>query len=354
MSPPDWLAWQARLAPLLQPAGRLYAVAMRGREQLYARGCKATWRPPRPCVSVGNIGWGGSGKTPLCQYLLQQALAAGQRPALLTRGYHATPPHYPYLVRPDSPPSAAGDEPLLLAQACPEAHISVDPHRSRAGKWLWRTCQPDLFVLDDGFQHRAVQRDLDLVLLRPEDLGSQWDRVLPAGSWREGRHALRRADAFCIQAPAEQWPELRARFIDRLGALNKPLFSFALFTRGVIQCSTGKRFSAPPEPYLLVSGIAGPHRARRTAEQAFGPPAAHLFYPDHHDFSAANWAAIRETAQAHKAAAVLCTPKDAAKLQRHAEATLFTFDLDLCFGPHCLADQPFAQWVQNQLETSRQ
>ena len=350
MSPPDWPAWHARLAPLLHPVGRLYALAMRGRAQAYALEMKTTWRPPRPCISVGNIAWGGSGKTPLCQYLLEQALAAGQRPALLTRGYRAAPPHFPYLVCPDSLPSAAGDEPLLLAQACPGALVCVDPHRGRAGKWLWRSCQPDLFVLDDGFQHRAVKRDLDLVLLRPADLGSQWNRVLPAGTWREGICALHRADAFCIQAPPEQWPELRARFVDRLGSLNKPLFSFALRTRGVIHCATGHRLPSPPGPYLLVSGIAGPGRVRRTAEQAFGPPVAHLPFPDHHTFSAANWETIRETAQAHGATTVLCTPKDAVKLRLHADATLFSFDLDLRFGPHWLAGQSFAQWVHHRLK----
>ncbi len=349
MPDPDWSHWQARLAPLLRPAGRLYAQAMRCREHAYAAGWLASWRPPAPCVSVGNIGWGGSGKTPLCQYLLRRAAEQGQRAALLTRGYRAHPPHLPYLVRADSPPDEAGDEPLLLAQSCPEAHVWVDPLRTRAGARAWRTSQPDLFLLDDGFQHLAVKRDIDLVLLRPEDLDKQWDTVLPGGSWREGRRGLRRADGFCIQAPPAQWSRLRAKFTDRLGGLQKPLFSFSLTVQGIRHCQTGLLRAAPGTPYLLISGVAGPQRVLRTATDTFGPPVRHLCYPDHHRFTAADWETIQRTARDHACPTVLCTPKDAVKLRSLADDSLFAFDLDLAFGPQWLAAAPFPHWLEHRL-----
>jgi tetraacyldisaccharide 4'-kinase len=164
---------------LLSPPAALYAAVMSLRAAAYARGVLPSWRPPRPCVSVGNIRWGGTGKTPVCSWLLDWAAQSNKQCVLLTRGYRAHPPNLPFLVEPDTSPDEAGDEPLLLARANPAAKIVVDPKRARAGKWAWDAWQPDLFVLDDGLQHMAVARDVNLALLTPQDLDTDWNKVIP-------------------------------------------------------------------------------------------------------------------------------------------------------------------------------
>ena len=184
------LAWQRYLSPLLAPVATAYAAAMRLRQCCYASDLLYSDSLAAPCVSVGNISWGGSGKTPLTAWLLSWAVSQGLHPVVLTRGYRAHPPRYPYLVRMDSPVNEAGDEPLLLRQGCPAATVLVDPKRLRAGRWASQL-QPDLFILDDGMQHLAVRRDINLVLLREADLLDQWNKVIPAGSWREPGSAFK-------------------------------------------------------------------------------------------------------------------------------------------------------------------
>lgn len=186
---------QRALYPLLYPFSKIYSFAMSYRRKQYEAGAKEQFSPKAPCVSVGNISW-GSGKTPVVSWLLEWAEHNHYSPVVLTRGYKAAPPRTPYLVTPESTAKQAGDEPVMLATAHRKAHIVVDPIRKRSGAWAEKKFRPELMVLDDGFQHLAVNRDLNLVLLKPEDLTKEWDRVIPAGSWREDQSALSRAHAF--------------------------------------------------------------------------------------------------------------------------------------------------------------
>jgi len=169
------LPLQKSLYPLLRPLGAAYRVLMRARRRRYENG--AACRTDVPCVSVGNIGWGGSGKTPVVQWLLQWAAGHGLHAVVLTRGYKASPPGLPYVVTPQSPAAHAGDEPLMLARSCPQGTVVVDPVRSRSARWAQERLDPDFFVLDDGFQHVQVARDTDLVLLKKDDLHAEWGIV---------------------------------------------------------------------------------------------------------------------------------------------------------------------------------
>ena len=120
----------------------------------------------------------------------------------------------------------------MLATQHPKAHIVVDPVRTRGGKWGMKNFKPKLVVLDDAFQHMAVKRHLNLVLLRPDDLASQWNRVIPAGSWREPAAALKRADAFMIKVGPTNFGKLKPHIKERLGQLHKPVFSFQVLPTG--------------------------------------------------------------------------------------------------------------------------
>jgi tetraacyldisaccharide 4'-kinase len=310
---------------LLRPFGKGYAQIMRLRQHLYATGRSAfwhPWRPPAPCVSVGNIAMGGTGKTPVTAWILEQAVRAGCVPACLTRGYRAKPPHLPFHVRADSDPAQCGDEPLLLTRSCPQAHVLVDPTRSRAGRHAATTLHPGLYVLDDGFQHMAVARDLDLVLLRPEDLEQDWNRVFPAGYWREGASALHRAHAFCIKAAPERFQSLEKTMAKRLQPFGKPVFGFSLAGRDLMNISTGKTIAnLDKAPYLFAAGIAHPDQAVATAQKILGnAPNSTVSFRDHANFTRDDLERLIRTARSVAAAHIVVTEKDAVKLEHLARS----------------------------------
>ncbi len=347
------LAWQRNLRPFLFPAAKAYAALMQLRRLGYETGLLASGSLAAPCVSVGNICWGGSGKTPITAWLLAWAHEQGMRPVVLTRGYHAKPPALPYLVRTDSPTQEAGDEPLLLLHTCPEANILVDPKRLRAGLWA-AGLHPDLFVLDDGMQHLSVRRDINLVLLRESDLDDQWNRVIPAGSWREPKSALQRASAFLIKCAYHDPEDVLATAEKKLECYHKAVFTFFLHARSCVAVQDGTE-AVPPLPYLIATGIADPTSVAHTAQKLLHiPPKIVLAFTDHHDFDHADWKKIMQECERHAVKSILCTPKDAVKLRKFKYSHLYTFDMTLEFGPYSNSPVPFPTWMHNYLGTCLQ
>ena len=334
MRRPDRVRLQSALRPLLIPLGAAYEHVVAARQRAFLNGHLARWVPPVPCVSVGNIAMGGTGKTPLTEWIIHQACARGATPAVLTRGYRATPPRVPFLVETHSSPEHAGDEPLLLARACPRAKVVVDPKRTRSGPWAWNRFRPGLFVLDDGFQHLAVARDLDLVLLRPQDLIDGWGRVFPAGYWREGPQALERASAFLVKADSATFDTLRPAIEQRLGRFGKPVFCFFPQPKGLTRIDGGEMVT-PGEArrYILACGVADPAPVAATATALIGSePIALQAFPDHHRFTSTDAAVLGRRARKLDAMVVV-TAKDAVKLQPWADTLFLQLDMDLAFGP---------------------
>lgn len=344
------------LQPLLTPLGQAYGLLMRARRCAYESGRFHRWRPPCPCISVGNIGMGGSGKTPLCAHILQWADARDELGVVLTRGYGAKPGRLPLLVLPGANPAQAGDEPLLLASASAKARVVVDPLRARSGPWAYKRFDPDYMLLDDGFQHLPVERDLDLVLLTPRDLGPGWNRVCPAGGWREGASALSRASAFCIKVGEDELFGLRAGIERRLARFGRPVFTFALRPVGLERMNSATRQPEATrdlggEDYLFSCGLGDPEQAAATAARLLGrAPKAVLSFADHRAYTQADVRRITEAAQAAGAAHVVVTAKDAVKLARLDGAESFwTLSTRLVFGPSLFADAPeirsFDHWL---------
>src|SRR5262249_53672063 len=153
--------------------------------------------PPSPRISVGNLAMGGRGKTPAVVHLAKLLLEAGEKPAVVTRGYGRQRREDGAVVVSDGQHRLAdldrsGDEPLMIARAVPGAAVVVCEQRSVAATLAERVLGATVTLLDDGFQHRAIERDVDLVIVAPVDLE---DRPLPLGRLRESVAALRRADA---------------------------------------------------------------------------------------------------------------------------------------------------------------
>lgn len=184
------------ISRVLLPLAAGYRTGLKLRQLAYRYGIFKTRRLNRPVVSVGNLTVGGTGKTPLVMYIAQRLLDQGWTPSILTRGYRRTvggmvtiPPQTNRRVD----PRETGDEAALLAAALPKVPIVVSGNRYRAGRMAEERYTVDVHLLDDGFQHWALERHVDIVTLDvTQDLSSRF--LLPAGRYREPRSALRRAD----------------------------------------------------------------------------------------------------------------------------------------------------------------
>lgn len=345
---------QRRLAPLLRPAGTAYAAAMRLRAARYA--ATGAYRAACPTVSVGNISWGGTGKTPIVDYLLGKTERANLKTVVLTRGYKASPPELPFPVTPESDPAAAGDEPLLLARRHPHALVLVDPKRRRAAAWAEKNAAPGLFLLDDGMQHLAVARDLNIVLLRPDDLLEGWNRVIPAGTWREDKTALARADAFCMKLDETLLPSIIPVAEQRLAVFGRPLFFFDLHPTGLTRL-TAHACPVPETvhtlngtPYTLLCGTGNPAHVRQTAASLLGnSPSRDIIVQDHHHYTETDAARARALGLP-----VVCTAKDAVKLATilpaFGDVPVWILEIQAVFGRTMFTDVAFDVWWDESLK----
>lgn len=294
------------------PWQRLYAAAHARRR---ARGARAAERLPRPVVSVGNLHWGGTGKTPVVIALAAHLRDRGLAVAVLSRGYRRAS-RGPRLVSRGGGPllavAEAGDEPHLIARALPGVAVLVGERRAEVGRLALAELEPapDLFLLDDGFSHVALARDVDLLLLPAHDpFGG--GRLWPGGRLREPLAAARHAAALLVTGGAPGDGEAAAAALAGYG------FAGAGFACPIVAAAPCRIDGAPLAPgtrLLAAAGIARPERFFAAAAAAGAELVATLAFPDHHAFPAASIAELERRARAAGAAAVLVTDKDVAKL----------------------------------------
>ncbi len=315
---------------ILDPLSRIYALAAGLKIQFMASRARSL---PRPVISVGNISMGGSGKTPVTGFLARYFFSRHLWPVILTRGYKARPPACPFLVDSDCSPNQCGDEPLMLCRTLKDkASIVVDPDRFRAGQWAMNSLKPGIFLLDDGFQHTRLSRDLDLVLLTPQDIGLGWNRVFPLGTWRESSKALDRADILLINlwdCSLEKIQEqCRARSLwDR-----NQVFFFRVAATSLKNMDSGQIRTTLASPYLLVTGLAGPDRVQRSITALMGhQPRKHLRFPDHCAFGPEIMSLIASQAAKQKVKDIVCTAKDAVKIAPQPGLNIWVARSDLHF-----------------------
>jgi tetraacyldisaccharide 4'-kinase len=298
-----------------------YALAVGFRTVLYRRGWLSVRRLPRPVVSVGNLTVGGTGKTPVVIWLVQRLLARGRQVAVLSRGYKRLGDEPALLVSDGKTvltgPAEAGDEPYLIAQRCPGAVVAVGSDRYQLGRWVLEQFSVDWFVLDDGFQHLALARDVNLLLVDASDPDSL-AHLLPAGRLREPLAAASRATEILLtRAEGGTDP---ARTLGRIrtaaGRDFKPIP--VRFVAGeLIDVGTGlvePMGRMAGRSAVVFSGIARGESFRRLLTQHGVKVLDELVFPDHHVYSEADMSTIRERVRRHRADALLTTEKDAVKL----------------------------------------
>ena len=316
-----------------RPLSWLYRSGRFCHRSLYSLGIRKRRRLPVPVLCVGNLSVGGTGKTPLLIRLVDEIRQRGRRPAILSRGYGATPTaREPRVV---SSPDAivcsavqAGDEPYLLARACPGTPVVIGASRYEAGRLAMEKFSPDLFLPDDGFQHEALVRDFNLVLWDLRDVPSRTG-VLPAGPLREGIGALRRASALILTheeyVPEPERGNRRERVVQELKAAapRAPVFeACSELTRWRrLQESSGEGSEQGPmsdlraRRVMLLSGLARPDGFETMVAETGIEVVEHLKRGDHARYEQADAAAIAGALERCGADLVLTTAKDAVKLE---------------------------------------
>jgi tetraacyldisaccharide 4'-kinase len=280
----------------LNPLSAIYGGVVGVRNALYDRARLRSRRLQGSVISVGNLSAGGSGKTPFVMMLGELLKARGIKFDVLSRGYgrHSRGVR---LVDPAGLPQEFGDEPLLIARKL-RVPVIVGEDRHEAGHFAETRFGPQLHLLDDGFQHRALARDFDIVLVTPQDVT---DRLLPAGRLREPIRSLRRADAVVLAS----------------GATTEP---FALEGKLVWRVRRGiAPQNVPPRP-VVFCGIARPQNFVLQLRTAQIEPAAEAFYRDHHAYGEKDIRELLELKQRSEAGGFVTTEKDAVNLGPYLSA----------------------------------
>jgi tetraacyldisaccharide 4'-kinase len=305
-----------RPGPVLRAAAALHALVARARSAAYDRGVFAARRLPVPCISVGNLTVGGTGKTPLVAWLLDELTALGARPAVVSRGYGGSA-RGPERVAADGTCASArrfGDEPALLAAGRPLVPVVVGRDRHAAGRYAVAAGGATVVVADDAFQHRRRARDLAIVVLdASRGLGNGLQ--LPAGPLREAPAALARAGFVLLNRVGA------ARDLDGLRQLAATLAPRALRAEadlvfaGWRDARTGAAVELPAGTAVYAfSGIANPGSFHRTLELQGVGIAGTAVFRDHHAYDAAVLERLGRAAVASGAAAVVTTAKDAVRI----------------------------------------
>jgi len=291
--------------PLIVPASLFIRAGSRVKNFLYDREILKPQRPPLPVISVGNISFGGTGKTPLAMELLAWIRKQGFRPALVTRGYRGAWEKSGGVLSDGRSLlgtwKEAGDEPYLAALANPEAGVFIGRNRiascRTAGEMGF-----NIAVLDDGFQHRRLGRSIDIVLFDPGDLTAL----------RETRASLDRSDILLIKD--------KSRFPDNIKKILNPrhcVFEYRVTPRGYRKADAEGEL--PPDAMrgkkvLAFCGIAGPERFFRLLEELGAELVRQMPFPDHYSFPARALKKIEGKFLESGAAAAVTTEKDAVKL----------------------------------------
>ena len=274
----------------MNPLSTIYGVVVGTRNALYDRGVLQARRLQGPVISVGNLSAGGSGKTPFVMLLGELLKARGIKFDVLSRGYGRESKGV-RLVDPAGLPQEFGDEPLLIARKL-QVPVIVGEDRYEAGRFAESKFGPQLHLLDDGFQHRALARDFDIVLVTPQDAK---DRLLPSGRLREPLGSLQRADAVVLSsgAAADSFP-VEGKLVWRA-------------RRGIVPQNV------PARP-VVFCGIARPQNFVLQLRAANIEPVAEAFYRDHHPYSEKDVYELLALKHQSEAGGFVTTEKDAVNL----------------------------------------
>jgi len=301
---------------VLPPLSLLYGAVTRTRLSLYRRGTFHTTKLDRPVISIGNITTGGTGKTPLVEWVARTVAAQGKKVCILTRGYGRKDPHLQVIVSDGygvlASPAEAGDEPYLLAtKLTGHAAVISSADRIAAAEEAIKDFGTECFVLDDGFQHLRLARDLNIATI---DATNPWGggRLLPHGRLRESREGLSRADCVvitrCDQASGVEELETEiGQLID-----GRPVFRSQMRPVRVMSLKNGSETLTPPARVGAFCGVGNPESFFENVRRMGFEIGLQRAFPDHHAYSQSEIDSLIKDADG---SVLVTTAKDAVKLR---------------------------------------
>lgn len=301
-----------------------YQGLIRSRTWLYQHGWFPQHRLPCPVVSVGNLTVGGTGKTPMTMYVANMLAARGKKVAILSRGYRRHSRQAFVLVSDGQSifagPHEAGDEPYLMARRCPGVVVAVGANRYQLGRWVLRQLSVDCCVLDDGFQHVSLERDVNLLLIDSSDI-TGLQALLPAGRLRESLGEARRASDIILTRvdDASTVPRIVALLEAAMGRRVDPLT-----TRFTAQALMGaSEGAAQPldtirgKRVLLFSGVGNPKPFRRMVDTLGVQVVDECVFRDHVAYASSTFRELARRVERSHPDVALTTEKDLVKVQSH-------------------------------------
>lgn len=301
--------------PLLLPLSPLYGAALAVKRQMFRMGWLKQRRLTNVVISVGSVSAGGAGKTPVVIALAGMLRRRGYAVTILTRGFGRAPKTIER-VEPHGDAAWFGDEPVLLAQRT-GVPVFVGANRYSAGLLAEQAetgGKIAVHLLDDGFQHRKLARDIDIAVLTQEDVE---DALLPAGNLREPLSALRKADVIVVR---EEEAERLRSFVSDLPRKKNPIAIWVIRRRLSLDGDAKKPLSARP---LAFCGIARPKGFTDMLLAEGCRPVETIAFPDHHAYTDHDMQRLVDAARQHGADGFVTTEKDAVKLtvlREHLEA----------------------------------
>jgi len=312
------------------------------RKKLYGSGIIPSYAAPIPTIVVGNLATGGTGKTPMVDFLLRH-FSKKKEIGVLSRGYGRKSKGF-LAVHSNAPSSEVGDEPLMLAQKHPEVFIAVCENRPKGVVQMLQQ-KPSLaaIFLDDALQHLALQPTFKIVLTT---YNRPWfsDRLIPVGNLREPATAAQQADVVIVtKCPASLDEEIKNAYKTKLGvAPQQKLFFTTLeydtHVRGAAEIPLDEFIKTP---FVLLTGIASPSLLVDFLKRQ-GADFTHLSFPDHHDFSKKEITSIKTMQQP-----ILTTEKDAVRLASYALEQCHTIGVGVRFLNN---EQAFIDLVQSAID----
>ncbi len=318
-----------------RPFSPLYSAAMRLRSALYSRRFFRRYQMEVPVISIGNLTMGGTGKTPIVSCLATFLQEQGYKPAIISRGYGGAAGNKVNVVSDGDKiyldAEQAGDEPRLMAETLPGIPVLTGIVRALPCRHAIHTLGCNILLLDDGFQHLAVERDINLVLFSAESLAGN-SRVFPGGDLREPVIALQRCDAFLLTGTTTANKERAERFAALLQSRfpDKPVF-FSSYTPGEVRDEKENKslpLTALPTPVFGFCGIARPEAFRQTLAEQGISLSGFTALKDHQHYTPRLLQQLQKEARASGARGMITTAKDMVKLKDcHFDLPLFSLQM---------------------------
>ena len=343
-----------------RPFSPFYSCVMAIRSDLYQKGFFRQYKLEVPVISVGNLVLGGTGKTPLVRYIAEFLQEMKRKPAILSRGYKGNASGEINIVANTTDilleAVQAGDEPRLLAEKLPGTPVLTGKKRSLTGRLAIDSYGVDCLILDDGFQHMSLKRDIDLVLFNAQKLLGN-GRVLPGGNLREPLSALKRADAFIISGVDTPPDENAGEFKEFLHNMfpEKPIFTGSYEPEEALaRIYSGKNDTLSLSegrtiPVYGFCGIAQPQSFQNTLKKSRINLVGFQSFEDHHTYSLNDIKSLCRNGLSSGAEALITTEKDLVKIRN----LLQPGDLPLlALSVSLQMDNDFDQFVSGKLKSS--